>query len=519
MPSKATLQAYELMPYPSYAHPHCHPDRLAVIAALHGLVTAPVEGCRLLELGCATGANLLPLAASFPGSSFVGVDLSPRMVREGQAQAAGLGLTNLTLLQADIRELDLEPGQFDYLICHGVFSWVDAEVQRRIFELCRRCLTPRGIAYISYNAHPGWRLASIVRDFLYFPGAHSPVGLPPAAQVAAGRHLIDRLSNLTAERTGPLDRFLAGEALRWARHDSGYLAHEYFEPHNQAFYLTDFLAGAEGLQYLGDADPGLLLLAERPGPVRDFLAACPGRVEQQQYLDFLETRQFRRTLLCAAGHTLLATPRPETLLELRVSTPSPVQAPPRGQEGPLFLGNGEESEAIADPLLQQALRLLGEVAPASWAVTELFAAACTGLGDPAAEGPPDACRPLEFAGELLRLFGRGLLELHRWSRPVTGRLSESPEASAFARAEARLGWQATSAQHFRIDLDGLERRVLPLLDGRLSRAELLDLLRQTSIPAGPDEDEGAWDGLPEEVLAANLAEALDRFRRQGLLVA
>jgi hypothetical protein len=85
-------------PVPSLnrTHVRTHPDRLAATAALLGMRPAPVEGCRVLELGCANGRNLLPMALNLPGSDFVGVDLSARQIADGQAALAELVLANKT---------------------------------------------------------------------------------------------------------------------------------------------------------------------------------------------------------------------------------------------------------------------------------------------------------------------------------------------------------------------------------------------------------------------------------------
>src|SRR5262249_48550986 len=124
--------SYEDVPYGNLAHPASHPDRLATVATLFGLTPPPVARCRVLELGCAAGGNLLPMALAFPDSTFVGVELSPRQVAEGRATAAALGLTNVELRAQDILDLPDSFGPFDYVIAHGVYSWVPPAVQDKL---------------------------------------------------------------------------------------------------------------------------------------------------------------------------------------------------------------------------------------------------------------------------------------------------------------------------------------------------------------------------------------------------
>src|SRR5262245_8757143 len=165
----ATVQtSYDVVPYESNVFSQSHPDRLATIATLLGMRPAPVTDCRVLELGCASGGNVIPMAVSLPGSRFVGIDLSSRQIEMGRRTVESLALTNLDLKQFDIRNLTKDVGQFDYIICHGVFSWVPREVQDKILEVCAQNLSPRGVAYVSYNTYPGWHMRGLIRDMMLY---------------------------------------------------------------------------------------------------------------------------------------------------------------------------------------------------------------------------------------------------------------------------------------------------------------------------------------------------------------
>src|SRR5688572_30116936 len=113
---------YDEMPYGDYAFASTHPDRLAAVATLHGLTPPPLETCRVLELGCASGGNLIPMAITMPHAQFTGIDISPRQVARGEETIAALGLENIRLETADIVAFSAPPGSFDYVLCHGVYS-------------------------------------------------------------------------------------------------------------------------------------------------------------------------------------------------------------------------------------------------------------------------------------------------------------------------------------------------------------------------------------------------------------
>src|SRR5262245_43652043 len=72
--------SYGLVPYESRSFPQSQPDRLATIATLLGMKPVSLTASRVLEIGCAGGGNLIPMAVSLPGSTFVGIDLSARQI-------------------------------------------------------------------------------------------------------------------------------------------------------------------------------------------------------------------------------------------------------------------------------------------------------------------------------------------------------------------------------------------------------------------------------------------------------
>ncbi len=166
--SDQSLTAYDEVPYPSLAHVQTHPDRLATIAALFGLQTAPVEKCRVLELGCGDGTNLISMAYGLPNSEFVGIDAAGRAIAEGNEMIRDLSLDNVRLQQLDLMEFDAGGEPFDYIIAHGVYSWVPDPVRDRILAICSESLSPNGVAYVSYNSYPGGHIRDMVREMMLF---------------------------------------------------------------------------------------------------------------------------------------------------------------------------------------------------------------------------------------------------------------------------------------------------------------------------------------------------------------
>jgi SAM-dependent methyltransferase len=178
-----TLPSYDQVPYESFAMPDTHPDYLATLVRLLGVQAAPAERCRVLELGAAAGGNRIPMAFGLPESTFVGVELGAEQARCGQAMIAALGLANVHLRHQDILDLDLDQEPWDYILVHGVYSWVPEVVRERILALCGRLLAPHGIAYLSYNVLSGWHSRAMLRDILWT----APGGRPPRGSGWRGR--------------------------------------------------------------------------------------------------------------------------------------------------------------------------------------------------------------------------------------------------------------------------------------------------------------------------------------------
>src|SRR5262249_7721736 len=138
------------------------------VARLFGVPTAPPEKARILEVGCASGANIIAMAARYPEATCVGIDHAERQVEIARREVAAIGLQNLRSPHMPLEKFPAEWGQFDYIIVHGILSWIPPDVQKALYALCGRALTPHGVAYLSYNALPGWNAVRTARDLMLY---------------------------------------------------------------------------------------------------------------------------------------------------------------------------------------------------------------------------------------------------------------------------------------------------------------------------------------------------------------
>ena len=96
---------YRDVPYLGHAYAETHPSRLATIASLYGMEPPNLAACRLLELGCGRGNNLLPMAYQYPEARFVGIDLSGPAIEAATTLSQGLGRQNLEFRHGDIMDV------------------------------------------------------------------------------------------------------------------------------------------------------------------------------------------------------------------------------------------------------------------------------------------------------------------------------------------------------------------------------------------------------------------------------
>lgn len=187
--------AYDVVPYDDFPVAETHVDRLYVAGRRRGVACARPEVSRVLELGCAHGVNLAPMAFHLPHGRFVGVDLSESQIARGRERYASLGMANFELVAANVQSLDLRGEQFDYIVAHGLYSWVPSEVRDSILRVIRDHLAPNGIAYVSFNAMPAWGVRGAVRAALI---ELVSLDLEPRARVAAARRALEALGQVDA---------------------------------------------------------------------------------------------------------------------------------------------------------------------------------------------------------------------------------------------------------------------------------------------------------------------------------
>lgn len=535
MTETVPVNSYDAAPYPRLSHYFTHPDKAAALAILLGLNPPPVEHCRVLELGCASGDNLIPMAQALPQSQFVGLDLSGRQVAEGQADIDILGLKNITLSQRDLTALDAGFGQFDYILAHGLYSWVPAPVRDKLLAVCHDNLTPDGVAFVSYNCYPGWHGIDAIRRMMLY---HVRDRAEAAQRAAGARELLEFLASAVdpSEYYGALikshQRLLNREVGARGANSDAYLVHDHLEEVNDPIYFNEFAAHAarHGLQYLCDADFRADYLASFPPAIGSaVLQMSRNIVELEQYVDFLRNRMFRETLLVHADRPVSRAITTERLQRLWVgSSAVPLSDNPNVSDIVVekFQGRDQSSLSIDHPLSKAAMLLVAGRWPGYLPFNSLVSEAQTLLEGQSTPDHPVPLGQMEtLAADLLQAFtfSEGLAEFHSGAPRFTLEISEKPRAFPWARLQAHRGQTSvTNLRHERINLEPLQFHLLRLLDGTRDRAALLaDLEKPTAdgeIAAKQDGQVVTDFKQNMEILAGSLDAKLETLARAALLV-
>lgn len=471
---------YDEIPYNSHPFPLSHPDRLAAIAYIFGLDAPTVDKCRVLELGCSMGGNLIAIAQKFPRARLVGIDASSRQIAQGWKIVDTLGLKNIELQHMDILDVSEALGKFDYIISHGVYSWVPPAVQNKILDLCKRHLAPNGVAYVSYNTYPGWHVRGIVRDMMLFRGMQFN---DPSTRLAQAKSLVEFVAKSSVNTDNPYRKLLQSEFDVLMRSDDYYLHHEHLEENNHPVYFHEFARrlAVNGLQYLGEAEFSTMVSTNFPPDVAKTLQDLGAHdiLQMEQYMDYVRCRYFRQTLICHSAIKLNRQLRPALVRNLSLATaadPVPAETPPvtPANETETFRTAGGRGITCKSVITKHALRTLRTQWPASVKFGDLLAQ-CARLSDVSEDF---------LANEMLACMAAGVVEWRMTADPFTTDVPDVPATTPSARLQAAQGNQITNLREETVALDDIHRIVLRHLEGRQDHAALIDTLVRFMIAGG-----------------------------------
>lgn len=493
---------YDELRYPGKFYPQSSPGRLAVVARLHGLDPPALRSARILELACGEGGQLVPIAEAFPASRCLGLDLSAGSIERARGFAHRVGADNCEFRAGDLRDFPADAGEFDYIIAHGLYSWVPEPVRQALLALCARHLSATGLAYISYNAYPGGHIRQILRDLTTFQTRDID---DPVAKVGEARKVAELIG--AAMPPDSLEHRLFERLLSAYRDSDALIRFDLLSEENDPVYFLDFMQGAQaaGLQFVAESSAPVRDPATMPETVRGWLDAIADRLVREQYLDFISCRGFRQTVLCRGSGIAQAEPAPVTLagLYVRCALQPLDTTEPLDVSTSVKFRNPLGAELSCSEALPKACYLeLGEAYPRALAYEELRQRVGRRLG---AEGRLDPPQEAQLTGILLRSDARGVVELYAEPPTFATEPRPKPQVRLLARLQAEQGLPiAVRGASGVMRVEPPVRALLSLLDGSRNRQQLLAGWAQA-----------AGDQFP--VHPAALERTLRLFANEGLL--
>ena len=471
---------YDDMPYESYPYPQSSTAHLRTIGVLFGMSPPAIENARILELGCAAGGNLIPTATMYPKAHCVGVDLSKVQIDQGLSEIKKLGLKNIELKAMSITDVDQSMGKFDYIITHGVFSWVPDFVREKMLEICGTMLTDNGIAYVSYNTLPGWNMVRSIREMMLY---HSAGFEGDKNKVTQARLLLEFIKDSTEGQATPYAEFLRNEANLLANQPDHYIRHDHLEDNNHQMYFSDFMAHASkyGLQYLGDAAISSMYIGNLPKKVSDKLAEIKDIVRVEQYMDYLNNRRFRSTLMCKNTAQVNRSLNFNDIDKFYISMNAQGEKPESevNLEDSLdtlkffFNGNKDVNITTSSSYMKAIVYTLAEHSTTMVKADELLKLAAKKLKNVNIEH-----MKAEFLNNAMKLVLSGYITISSEAPKYTIKFTDKPKVSDLVRfqCEHTPNYWITNQKHERLSINLFDKIALRYLDGKNDTEKLIEHL-------------------------------------------
>ena len=469
--------SYDNVPYPSLTFPKTSPERLATQAAVNGMISADPRQCSFMELGCGDGTNLLAHAYMYPDSRFLGIDLSQKHIDRANISVAELGIKNAVFRQMDVMDMDEgEFDQFDYIVAHGLFSWVPEVVRKRLMEIYSRHLAHDGVGYISYNVYPGCHVRTMMNEMMQF---HTRRVDDPIEKVRTGVSVLNLISEMTdAESTYRL--IIKDELEAMLERSPENIFHDDLSEINQPFYFYEFaeMLAKNGMQYLTEAEERVLhfeTLSDEATKMLDQVAS--DLVEREQYMDFIRYRRFRSTLFCRKEIRLDRGYLDEHINEFCIAGrlhSEADQSTVATEEPETFFGPREQTITCNHPLTKAVVRYLSSQWTRSVSFTDLLDRSIEMFGLP--EGSKSDTDVSQAGNFIVELFRVGLFRLHRYPNQKITYVSSKPRVNRFAQWQIQRGSQTVmtfTGVSLEPDAD-ITKLLLKLADGTRTLDDLAD---------------------------------------------
>ena len=482
------ISDYDKVPYKGAIIPNSYPGHLALCNMWHNGRHSPLQGFHLTELGCGDGANLLPMAFYHPDSTFIGIDNAESGLSRAREGARQIGLHNIQFVQKDICEIEqAEIVQCDYIIAHGLYSWVSDGIREAILQFCRNGLSATGLAFISYNAQPGWASRGLVRDILLRSASVQQAAIEDKANKAI--EVATELLQAMPSRDYAYAVLLAEELERVRDGKPFYVFHEYLEEFNEGVWLRDFVQRARqnDLNYVCDAQ-----FSQWEGQVPKELKHSLSQagldpIEQEETADLLCNRYFHASILCRSDVPGESMSHPKILEQVSIASSLRADSDPFDlTEGvvELLIGTHGQEIILDVSIIKAAVVLLAAQWPIGMQLNNLFQQASRLLSENGHNVLEDA--QSQLTDELITLFEAGGIDLRLQQPDYSRGLPEYPKLHKLARYEIGHRDALTTPYHLPLSFNDQFLEVVSVMDGSKSTKEIKRLFGEDIVDQSLD---------------------------------
>ncbi len=441
-------------------------------------------------------------------------------------------------MQADILSLTEEIGMFDYIIAHGVYSWTPADVREKVMWISKNHLAANGIAYLSFNAYPGWHMQGAMRNMMKY---HTRETEGNKKRLDEAQQLIGFLAK-SVDTKGQYGVFLNAyhnllniynqfdiQRRKGIQDDEFGLIHDDLEEVNDAFYFHEVIthASQHGLQYLIGADFSQSVIENLESETAEILLSMSDNIiEMEQYLDFLRNSNFRQILLCHEEIDVKRSIKPDKSWLHKFYAASHTK-PVMDNDALVLRGEYNNVFFTDHPVSQAALLYLHQVAPKSIRLQKLLEQAVINVYEKELDSLDESVIKHETKGlldSMFTAFSKDMILVEfRSSEPdfvITP--GARPLASRLARWQVQQGCnKVTNSRHETLGLEPMSVFLLPYLNGENDCDALLTIMSelvQKGVMALTNEEGQVTDAEAiHKILTHELEKSLRWLGRVALL--
>ena len=485
-----------------------HPVFLSTIGALLGLDIKPINICKVLELNCGDGGNIIPFSLYYPQMEYVGVDTDEAAVLKAKKLVKDLKLTNIKILKKELDELKNLEGQFDFIILNRCYSWINPDLRRIIWGFCQSHLSKNGIIFLNFNSLPGWAELLSLRRLIQFrikgiddlETAKSEIQkfLPAFSKMVTPPENIGKFSEFFKDEVNHILSLIDSDREQIFFED-------FFKDENHPVYFSQLIQEAADFdfKFLSNCDLSNADRSDLPANVLQLLQnKSKDLPEFEQYIDFFVNQTFREILLCRNSLEINRTPDQHRLEKFFVKAKFEIDQDFENQESNnelLLLSESGMSVKVSGSLLGEVAAFLLENAASYIRIDQLFSE----IGELAGNDGEKAAKRAELAMFLLSLYlNTDLLDMRVWEISEMDKEAETFSISPLIQIQAENEALVTIPEHYSVSLTTFERRLVQELPLQFTEKEFLtkvfDLFRNETVFKESLRENFDFDSLDEK---------------------